>query len=140
MIHVAYLAAMVIGVVAFVVGPRVWRSRPALVPSGRVVAATLAAIYASLFVAVVAFASAGDPRPTLAWALAGMVAVGAAGYVVGLVWWSGLVPWLFRLVGWLLLVVPAIVPSHLTLLLPMVAALTALLYPAPTAVGAAHRG
>jgi len=131
MIYLAYVTAAVTSVAAFAVAPQVWRSRPTLVVSARIMAAGLAAMYSSVFVAVVAFASADDPRPALAWGLAGMAAVGLVVYVSGLVWWSGSTAWLLRLVGWLLLVVPTIVPSSVSLLLPVAAPLTALLHRAP---------
>ncbi|MFS8499882.1 MAG: hypothetical protein FWJ70_16975 [Micromonosporaceae bacterium] len=131
MIYLAYVTAATIGVAAFAAAPRVLRSRPTLIAGARIMAASLAAMYSSVFVAVVAFASADDPRPALAWGLAGMAAAGLVVYVSGLIWWSGSTAWLLRLAGWLLLVIPTIVPSSISLLLPVAAPLTALLYRAP---------
>jgi hydrogenase-4 membrane subunit HyfE len=139
MILLAYGAAAVISVLAVTAVPCRLRHRPALITSARVLAATLSAIYASVIVTVVLFASAGDGL-TLAWGLAGMAVAGLVLFVAGLVRWSGRAALLLRLIGWLLLIVPALVPSHLTLLLPLAAPLAAVLYRAqpatrvPTAV------
>jgi hypothetical protein len=127
MIYFAYGTAVVIAVLAATVVPRWMRGRPERIAQARVLAGVLAAAYATLVVGVVAVAQM-DVSTVAVWVLAAIALAGAVVYGLGLLQWSGSTAQALRLVGWLLMIGVGAVPSHLTLLLPVAAPLTATLY------------
>jgi hypothetical protein len=131
MMLLAYGAAVVIAIPAATIPWRlVQAGGPARVVVVRLLAGFVATACAAVIVAVVA--SAGGSATGRA--IAGVAVTGALLYGAGLLLWSGLGAMLLRLGGWALMMAAAAVPSHLTLLLPLIATLTATLHragPAP---------
>jgi hypothetical protein len=128
MILLGYGGAVVIAILATTALPRwVWADGARRVTLVRILAGAVAAAYA---VVVGVAASAGDGDSAVASAIVAIAAAGAVSYGAGLLRWSGSAAWLLRLGGWTLMICAAVVPSHLTLLLPLVAALAVTLYPA----------
>lgn len=127
MILLGYGGAVVIAILATTALPRwVWAGGARRVTVARILAGAVAAAYA---VVVGVAASAGDGDSAVASAIAALAATGAVSYGAGLLWWSGPAAWLLRLGGWTLMICAVAIPSHLTLLLPLVAALAVTLYP-----------
>lgn len=124
MILLAYGGAVVIAILATTALPRWIRAGgPRRVAGMRILAGAGAAAYA---VVVGVVASAGGSAA--ASAVAAIAGTGAVSYGAGLLWWGGPAGWLLRVGGWALIVGAAAVPSHLTLLLPLVAALAVTLH------------
>jgi hypothetical protein len=139
MILLGYGGAVVIAILATTALPR-WVSAdgPRRVALVRILAGVVAAAYAVVVLGVVA--SAGDGESAAASVIAALAATGAALYGAGLLLWSGSAAWLLRLGGWTLMICAAAVPSHLTLLLPLVAALAVTLYRSGRTPEGPHRG
>jgi len=127
MILLAYGGAVVIAILAATILPRWVRAGgPAWVVGVRLLAGFVAAAYAVVIVVVVA--SAGGGGSATGRAIAGIAVTGAVLHGAGLLLWSGSAALLLRLGGWALMMAAAAVPSHLTLLLPLVATLTVTLH------------
>jgi hypothetical protein len=138
MILLGYGGAVVIAILATTALPRwVWADGARRVTLVRVLAGAVAAAYA---VVVGVAASAGDGDSAVASAIVAIAAAGAVSYGAGLLRWSGPVAWLLRLGGWTLMICAAVIPSHLTLLLPLVAALAVTLYPSGGSPEGPQRG
>jgi hypothetical protein len=71
----------------------------------------------------------GDTHTTEARLLLGAIAAGSVLYLGGLSLWRGPLPFALRVTGWILLVVPALVPSTLSLALPLLATLSLAISP-----------
>lgn len=92
------------------------------------IAATVAAVLTGLGSALLTV----SPRGFGALAAAPAVAVaGSVAYLAGVLSWTGRTAYVLRLAGWLAMLVPAAVPSQLTLVLPLVAPLVATVHPVP---------
>jgi hypothetical protein len=138
MILLGYGGAVVIAILAATALPRWVRADgPRRVALVRILAGAVAAAYA---VVVGVAASAGDGESPVASAIVALAATGAVLYGAGLLLWSGSAAWLLRLGGWTLMICAAAVPSHLTLLLPLVAALALTLHPSGRSPDGPHRG
>lgn len=134
MILLMYAAALVVAVLATTVAAGWVRAGgPERVVRMRIVTGAVAAGYALVVVGLVAFPAEGGSAA--AWAIAATAAAGGLLYGAGLVRWYGSAAWLLRLVGWVLMFGAAAVPSHLTLLLPLVAALAVALFRATESAG-----
>lgn len=139
MILLGYGGAVVIVILATTALPRWVRAGgPRRVALVRILAGVVAAAYAVVVLGVVA--SAGDEGSAVASAIAAITVTGAVLYGAGLLWWSGSAAWLLRLGGWALMIAAAAVPSHLTLLLPLIAALAVTLYPPGRSPEGSRRG
>jgi hypothetical protein len=57
---------------------------------------------------------------------------GSVSYLIGTVVWRGTMAFILRVIGWVLLVVPALVPSTLSLALPILAILALTMSAAPS--------
>lgn len=86
----------------------------------RLIAAAITVSY-GLTVPVIIAVADGSSLP--AWSIAAAAVSGSVLHTAGLVSWAGSSPWLMRLVGWMLMMGAAVVPSHVTLLIPAVAVL-----------------
>jgi hypothetical protein len=70
---------------------------------------------------------------TLGILLLSVLLVGSVLYLSGLVLWRGTLAFTLRVMGWLLLVIPALFPSTLSLALPILAILTLTISSVPSA-------
>jgi hypothetical protein len=139
MILLGYGGAVVIAILATTALSRWVRAGgPRRVALVRILAGVVAAAYAVVVFGFVA--SAGDDGSAAASAIAAIAVTGAVSYGAGLLRWSGSAAWLLRLGGWALMIGAAVVPSHLTLLLPLIAALAVTLYPSGPSHQEPHRG
>jgi len=139
MILLGYGGAVVIAILATTALPRwVWADGPGRVALVRILAGVVAATYAAVVLGVAPSAAEGESAA--ASALVVLAVTGAALYGAGLLLWSGPAGWLLRLGGWTLMVCAAAVPSHLTLLLPLVAALAVTLYRTGRSPAGPYRG
>jgi hypothetical protein len=100
----------------------------------RLAAAMLATAVSAMGIAVLGLQLGGDHAHALGWTIGAAVSLGAAVYAAGLLaWWGGQALGL-RILGWLLMVTAMVIPSTLTLGLPLVALLTLALAPIPEQV------
>ena len=56
----------------------------------------------------------------LGWTIGALVSLGAVAYAAGLLAWRGARPLAWRILGWVLMVTALVIPSTLTLALPLV--------------------
>jgi hypothetical protein len=73
-----------------------------------------------------------DGAETTGRILLSTLLLGSIVYLSGLVLWRGTVAFTVRLIGWIILVIPALVPSTLSLALPALAILTLTISPVPS--------
>jgi hypothetical protein len=73
----------------------------------------------------------GDNAHVLGWTIGGAVSLGSIMYAAGLLAWRGARALGLRVLGWVLMVAAFVIPSTLTLGLPLVAALALALAPIP---------
>jgi hypothetical protein len=73
----------------------------------------------------------GDPAHVLGWTIGGAVSLGSIVYAAGLLAWRGGQALGLRVLGWVLMVAALVIPSTLTLGLPLVALLAPTLAPIP---------
>jgi hypothetical protein len=73
----------------------------------------------------------GDRAHVLGWTIGGAVSLGSILYAGGLLTWRGSQALGLRILGWVLMVAAFVIPSTLTLGLPLVALLTLALAPVP---------
>jgi hypothetical protein len=73
----------------------------------------------------------GDHAHVLGWTIGGAVGLGSIVYAAGLLAWRGGQALGLRVLGWVLMVAALVIPSTLTLGLPLVAALALTLAPIP---------
>jgi hypothetical protein len=73
----------------------------------------------------------GDHAHVLGWTIGGAVSLGSIVYAAGLLAWRGGQALGLRVLGWILMVAALVIPSTLTLGLPLVAALALTLAPIP---------
>jgi hypothetical protein len=131
---VAY--AFLAGVIAWTLGRRggPWILR--LGESGqqrvRLAAGMLDTAVAAIGIAVLGLQLAGDDHAlVLGWTIGATVSLGSVVYAAGLLAWRGGQALGLRVVGWVLMVAAFVVPSTLTLGLPLVALLALTLAPIP---------
>ena len=115
-------------VTAWVLGPRrgPWLLQLSDPGQRRVRLATgvLDAAVGALGVAVLGLQlGAADQAHVVGWAIGGLVSLGAAVYAAGLLAWRGGQAAGLRILGWALMVIALVIPSTLTLVLPLVALL-----------------
>jgi hypothetical protein len=73
----------------------------------------------------------GDHAHALGWTIGGAVSLGSIVYAAGLLAWRGGQALGLRVLGWVLMVAALVIPSTLTLGLPLVALLSLTLAPVP---------
>jgi hypothetical protein len=123
---VAY--AFLVVATAWVLGPRRRRWMLRLSEPGRqqvrLVAGVLDAAVGALGVAVLGLQlGAADQAHVVGWTIGALVSLGAAVYAAGLVAWRGGRAVGLRILGWALMAIALVIPSTLTLALPLVALL-----------------
>lgn len=92
-------------------------------PVVRGVGGCVAVVVAAVLVGTALATSWRGETSVLTWVMAVASAAGAVVFIVGLARSQGRAAWNSRLLGWLLLIVPILLPSTLTLMLPFVGAL-----------------
>ena len=134
---------MVLLVYAFLAGVIVWafgrRGGPWILRLGepgqqrvRLAAALLATAVSAMGIAVLGLQLEGDDHAhVLGWTIGAAVSLGGAVYATGLLAWRGGQALGLRILGWFLMVTALVIPSTLTLGLPLVALLAVALAPIP---------
>jgi hypothetical protein len=98
----------------------------------RLAAGMLDTAVGALGVAVLALQLGGDDHALLlGWTIGAAVSLGSIMYAAGLLAWRGGQALALRILGWALMVVAFVIPSTLTLGLPLVALLAVALVPMP---------
>jgi hypothetical protein len=97
----------------------------------RLAAGMLDTAVAALAIAVLAQFAADDHALVLGWTIGAAMSLGGVLYAAGLLAWRGGQALGLRVVGWVLLVAAFVIPSTLTLGLPLVALLVLTLAPIP---------
>jgi hypothetical protein len=101
----------------------------------RLAAGMLATAVAALGVAVLGLQlGADDHAHVLGWTIGATLSLGGVGYAAGLLAWRGGQALGLRILGWVLMVTALVVPSTLTLGLPLAALLALALAPIPEQV------
>ena len=126
MLLVAY--AFLAVVTAWVLGPRggPWLLRLSEPGQQRVqlAAGVLDTVVGALGVAVLGLQlRAADHVHVLGWMIGALISLGAVAYAAGLLAWRGGQAVGLRILGWVLMVIALVIPSTLTLALPLVALL-----------------
>ena len=137
---------MVLLVYAFLAGVIVWafgrRGGPWILRLSepgqqrvRLAAALLAIAVSAMGIAVLGLQLGGDDHAhVLGWTIGAAVSLGGAVYAAGLLAWRGRQALGLRILGWVLMVTALVIPSTLTLGLPLVALLALALAPIPEQV------
>jgi hypothetical protein len=126
---------------AFLAGAMVWalgrRGGPWVLQLGepgqqrvRLAALTLDVAVGAIGIAVLGL-QLGDHAHVLGWTIGGAVSLGSILYAAGLLAWRGGRALGLRVLGWVLMVAAFVIPSTLTLGLPLVALLAVALAPIP---------
>ena len=98
----------------------------------RLAAGMLATAVGAMGIAVLGLQLGGDDHAhMLSWMVGAAVSLGGVVYVAGLLAWRGGQALGLRILGWVLMVTALVIPSTLTLGLPLVAALALTLAPIP---------
>jgi hypothetical protein len=133
-------------VYAFLAGVIVWafgrRGGPWILRLGepgqqrvRLAAAMLVTAVSAMGIAVLGLQLGGDDHAhVLGWTVGAAVSLGGAVYAAGLLAWRGGQALGLRILGWVLMVMALVIPSTLTLGLPLVALLAVALAPIPEQV------
>jgi hypothetical protein len=101
----------------------------------RLAAGMLATAVGAMGMAVLGLQLGGDGHAhALAWTIGAAVSLGGVVYAAGLLAWRGGQALGLRILGWVLLVTALVIPSTLTLGLPLVALLAVALAPIPEQV------
>jgi hypothetical protein len=126
--------AILAGVIAWTVGrrdePWVLRLSEPGQQRVRLVAGVLDVAVGAVGVAVLGL-QGGDHAHLLGWTIGGAVSLGSIVYAAGLLAWRGGGALGIRVLGWVLMVAALVIPSTLTLGLPLVALLALTLAPIP---------
>ena len=137
---------MVLLVYAFLAGVMVWafgrRGEPWILRLGepgqqrvRLAAALLVTAVSAMGIAVLGLQLGGnDHAHVLGWTIGAALSLGGAVYAAGLLAWQGGQALGLRILGWVLMVTALMIPSTLTLGLPLVALLAVALAPIPEQV------
>jgi hypothetical protein len=133
-------------VYAFLAGVIVWafgrRGGPWILRLGepgqqrvRLAAALLVTAVSAMGIAVLGLQLGGDDHAhVLGWTIGAAVSLGGVVYAAGLLAWRGGQALGLRILGWVLMVMALVIPSTLTLGLPLVALLALALAPIPEQV------
>jgi hypothetical protein len=139
MLDLAYLVFLIALVWAVICRRRPWISRiSAASQQGlRLTAMVLAIVIGSLGCLVIAIQPPGQHGiyRWLGYAVGSTMLVGALLYAIGLVVWRDRSAYVLRLSGWMLMAAALVVPSTLTLALPVVAAMVVTLGDIPSGRG-----
>jgi hypothetical protein len=100
----------------------------------RLAAAMLATAVSAMGIAVLGLQLGGDHAHALGWTVGAAVSLGGVVYAAGLLAWRGRQALGLRILGWVLMVTALVIPSTLTLGLPLVALLALALAPIPERV------
>jgi hypothetical protein len=101
----------------------------------RLAAALLVTAVSAMGIAVLGLQPGGDDHAhVLGWTIGAAVSLGGAVYAAGLLAWRGGQALGLRILGWVLMVMALVIPSTLTLGLPLVALLAVALAPIPVQV------
>jgi hypothetical protein len=100
----------------------------------RLAAAMLVTAVSAMGIAVLGLQLVGDHAHVLGWTIGAAVSLGGAVYAAGLLAWRGGQALGLRILGWVLMVMALVIPSTLTLGLPLVALLAVALAPIPERV------
>jgi hypothetical protein len=101
----------------------------------RLAAAMLVTAVSAMGIAVLGLQLGGDDHAhVLGWTIGAAVSLGGAVYAAGLLAWRGGQALGLRILGWVLMVMALVIPSTLTLGLPLVALLALALAPIPEQV------
>jgi hypothetical protein len=101
----------------------------------RLAAAMLVTAVSAMGIAVLGLQLVGDDHAhVLGWTIGAAVSLGGAVYAAGLLAWRGGQALGLRILGWVLMVMALVIPSTLTLGLPLVALLAVALAPIPEQV------
>jgi hypothetical protein len=127
--------ALLAGVIAWTLGrrggPWILRLGEPVQQRVRLAAGMLDTAVAAVGIAVVAQLVGEDDALVLGWTIGAAVSLGSVVYAAGLLAWRGGQALGLRVVGWVLMVVALVIPSTLTLGLPLVALLALTLAPIP---------
>jgi hypothetical protein len=128
--------AVLAGVIAWALdrrgGPWVLRLGEPGQQRARLAAGMLDTAVGAIGIAVLGLQLAGDDHaPVLGWTIGAAVSLGSVLYAAGLLAWRGRQALGLRVLGWVLLVAGVVIPSTLTLGLPLVALLALTLAPIP---------
>lgn len=105
-------------------GPRILRLREPGQQRVRLAVGMLATAVGALGIAVLGLQLGGDDHAhALGWTVGAVVSLGGLVYVAGLLAWRGGQALGLRILGWVLMVTALVIPSTLTLGLPLVALL-----------------
>jgi hypothetical protein len=127
--------AFLVGVIAWTLGrrggPWILRLSEPGQQRVRLAAGMLATAVGAIGIAVLGL-QLGDHAHVLGWTIGGAVSLGSIMYAAGLLVWRGPQALGLRVLGWVLMVAALVIPSTLTLGLPLVALLALSLAPIPT--------
>jgi hypothetical protein len=100
----------------------------------RLAAGLLASAVGAMGIAVLGLQLGGDHAHVLGWTIGAAASLGGVVYAAGLLAWRGGQALGLRILGWVLMVTALLIPSTLTLGLPLVALLVLALAPIPDQV------
>ena len=127
--------ALLAGVVAWALGrrgaPWILRLGEAGQQRVRLAGGMLDTVVAAVGIAVLARLAGDDHALVLGWMIGAAVSLGSVVYAAGLLAWRGGHALGLRILGWVLMVVALVIPTTLTLGLPLVALLALTLAPIP---------
>ena len=131
--------AFLVGVIAWAFGrrggPWIVRLNAPGQQRVRLAAAMLATAVSAMGIAVLGLQLGGDDHAhVLGWTVGAAVSLGGVVYAAGLLAWRGGQALGLRILGWVLMVTALVIPSTLTLGLPLVALLVLALAPIPEQV------
>jgi hypothetical protein len=128
----AFLAGVIVWAFGRRGGPWILRLSEPGQQRVRLAAAMLVTAVSAMGIAVLGLQLGGDDHAhVLGWTIGAAVSLGGAVYAAGLLaWWGGQALGL-RILGWVLMVTALVIPSTLTLGLPLLALLALALAPIP---------
>jgi hypothetical protein len=128
----AFLAGVIVWAFGRRGGPWILRLGEPVQQRVRLAAALLVTAVSAMGIAVLGLQLGGDDNAhVLGWTIGAAVSLGAAVYAAGLLAWQGGQALGLRILGWVLMVTALMIPSTLTLGLPLVALLAVALAPIP---------
>jgi hypothetical protein len=131
----AFLAGVIVWAFGRRGGPWILRLSAPGQQRVRLAAAMLVTAVSAMGIAVLGLQLGGDDHAhVLGWTIGAAVSLGGAVYAAGLLAWRGGQALGLRILGWVLMVMALVIPSTLTLGLPLVALLALALAPIPEQV------
>jgi hypothetical protein len=131
----AFLAGVIVWAFGRRGGPWILRLSEPGQQRVRLAAALLATAVSAMGIAVLGLQLGGDDHAhVLGWTIGAAVSLGGAVYAAGLLAWREGQALGLRILGWVLMVMALVIPSTLTLGLPLVALLALALAPIPEQV------